>query len=98
LTLKGAENLIVENKPVILFEQSANEIQNGSSVVIDYLSQLGYRFAVIQDRFYWGENRLLKILSFGIQSLIGHKLQLVDKCQFDPRWYDMIVAIPNEDK
>jgi len=94
--LEGMSGIIAENRPVILFEQSEKEIHDQSSLVIEHLRDLGYQFGVIRDRIYFGENPILKILSFGIRTVVGHQLQLVEATTFKRRRYDMIVAIPNE--
>ena len=94
--LKGMSGIIAENRPVILFEQSEKEIHDKSSVVIEHLRDLGYQFAVIRERFYFGDNRILKILSFGLRTVVGQQLQLIEATTFKRRRYDMIVAIPNE--
>ncbi|PFG51197.1 FkbM family methyltransferase [Marinobacter sp. LV10R520-4] len=96
--LKGAENLILKNKPIIIFEQSESEIDNGSSPTISYLKSLDYNFATIEKNFYFGEQFYLKILSFILRSAFGFKLRLVSKTSFKKKFYSMIVALPNSHK
>ena len=93
--LKGAENLINSNKPLILFEQGANEIFGGSSQVIDYLTAFNYNFYAIQKRFYFGESFVSKSLGFILRSMFGERLSFVETQKFQNRYYDMILAVPS---
>jgi len=95
--LKGAEELIVKNRPIIVFEQAPQEIVNGSSVTIDYLKTLGYEFATVEKNFYMGEGFLPKLTSLLLRSLFGHQLRLVATRDFSKRFHDMIYAIPAGD-
>ena len=94
--LKGAEKIIKSNKPVILFEQGAEEIHNSSSEVIDYLSELNYSFYITRKRFYFGHNFLPKLLEIILCSLFGDQLSFVKTKHFDYDEYDMILAIHND--
>lgn len=46
MVLEGGRALIARDQPIIVFEQHASEIANGTSPVIDWLKQTGY------DQFY----------------------------------------------
>jgi hypothetical protein len=92
--LMGAKELIMKNRPVILFEQHGYEIDGGSSPVINYLKNLDYKFATIENNFYFGENYFLKILSLIFRSIFGYQLKITDRVFFQRKFYDMIIAIP----
>ena len=91
--LKGAENIIKSNKPIIVFEQQAKEIKNQSSEVIEYLTTLNYNFYTIVKRFYFGESFLGKLLGLLLRIFFGEQLSLVKTTRFDKRFYSMIIAI-----
>ena len=92
--LEGAKRLIKNNMPYILFEQGQSEVQNGTSVVIDYLLSLNYQFEVIEKRFYLGESRVSKVIAFILRSLFGDGVRLIAVEHFEKRFYDMIIATP----
>tara|TARA_B100000212_G_scaffold340756_1_gene322162 strand:+ start:1159 stop:2028 length:870 start_codon:yes stop_codon:yes gene_type:complete len=91
--LLGSKNIIKENRPIILFEQHEKEIKNGSSKVINYLKNLGYSFYIINKKFYFGENRFGKYLSFFIRTIFGHHTYLMKTDYFKTKNYDTIIAI-----
>ena len=88
--------MIKSNKPVILFEQLAEEIHNSSSEVIDYLSELNYSFYITRKRFYFGRKFLPKLLEIILCSLFGDQLSFVKTKHFDYDEYNMILAIHND--
>ena len=91
--LKGARGIIERDDPIIPFEQGIDEISEGSSAVIDFMRSHGYRFCAIEDRFYFGENFLLKLASLLLKSALRYQKILVDKIYFEKKHYEMIVAI-----
>ncbi len=92
--LEGAKQLIEKNKPIILFEQHANEIEGGASPTINYLRNLDYKFASIERSFYFGEGRGARLFSLCLRSIFGARLKVVETAVFRKKFYDMIVAIP----
>lgn len=92
--LEGAKQLIEKNRPIILFEQHANEIEGGASPTINYLRNLGYKFASLERSFYFGEGRVVRFFSLCLRSIFGARLKVVETTAFRKRFYDMIVAIP----
>lgn len=92
--LRGAEKTLTKNKPAILFEQQAAEIQDGSSEVINYLKELGYEFYVIHKQFYFGESAISKMIGLTLCSIFGEKYSFVAVDRFQKAFYDMILAIP----
>jgi hypothetical protein len=91
--LRGAKKTIKSHKPIILFEQGADEIHNGSSEAIDYLTSLDYSFYSIKRRFCLGENILAKIFSVALRSIFGDQLSLVETKKFPKKFYDIIIAV-----
>lgn len=94
--LKGAEEIIKLNKPVILFEQGAEDIIDSSSEVIEYLSKLNYSFYTMKERFYFGESFIFRLLTTLLRSIFGEQLSFIRTFHFDKRFYDMILAIQND--
>ena len=84
--LRGAKKTIKSHKPIILFEQGADEIHNGSSEAIDYLTSLDYSFYSIKRRFCLGENILAKIFSVALRSIFGDQLSLVETKKFPKKF------------
>ncbi len=95
--LKGAEKLIIKNKPYIIFEQHAGEIKNGSSETIEFLKKFGYKFAKSEKNLYFGENFFKKIFSSFLRLFLGHRLMLIEASFFETKFYETILAIPNEE-
>jgi hypothetical protein len=92
--LKGAEEIIKIHRPVIIFEQGADEIKNGSSESISFLSKRYYEFYTIKKRFDFGERKIFKILSLIIGLIFGQQLRLVNTNNFKKKYYSLIVAVP----
>lgn len=92
--LRGAANLIKKQKPVILFEQNAGEIKNGTSESIEFLKSCGYSFLVFSVKeppivFRW--NRFLKFFYY---FLCGQCLEIAEREYFEKANYAMIIAKP----
>ena len=96
-TLKGAEELIKKNKPIILFEQGKNEFKNNSSQVTNYLKTQDYIFYEFNKSFYFGENVLLRLLSLLLRSIFGNKTYLKKTSRFQKKHYELIIALPSKD-
>lgn len=87
--IKGLQSTIEEFHPLVLIEQLANEIRNGTTKTIELLRQFGY------DEFYVPEstnkirNRHLRILS---KLLLGDTVDLVPTEYFSEKHYPMILC------
>jgi FkbM family methyltransferase len=92
--LKGAKELIRKNKPIILFEQHADDFINGTSNVLDYLKELNYKFLTIEQSFYFGDSILFHMFGLILRSVFGYKLALTERDYFHKKFYSMIIAIP----
>ena len=91
--LKGAMNIIKQNYPVIVFEQEAKEIKNGSTDVVNILKEIGYKdFFAIHNTYNTSfiKNRYLKVI---VNFIIGNKLKLKKTEYFRSELYNMIIAI-----
>jgi FkbM family methyltransferase len=97
--LIGATEIIKKNRPIILFEQHANELRDGSSSVIDYLRSLGYRrFAVLQERPTMPQRmpRMLRIpLTICARMLFGTTYFIKEVESFKTAFYSLIIAVPD---
>jgi len=90
--LRGARQTILKDRPVILFEQHEGEFQDDASPVIDLIKSFGYhRFAVVERQpwlwFAW--------LSALLRLTLGEKIVMKSVSSFKPRFYSMVVAIPD---
>lgn len=92
--LMGAEKTIMKNKPIIAFEQGAEEIVNGSSPVINYLKSFNYSFFTIENRFYFGNSILSKLVASLLGYLFGYQKKLVMRASLDKKFHEMVIAIP----
>lgn len=90
--LEGAQNLIEKNQPVILFEQQAAEIIDGSSEVIEFLRRLGYEFSVVERRFTASETTLGRMYSLLMRTIFGDKIEFRKIDRFPTKYYELILA------
>jgi len=95
---KGAEELIKQNKPAIIFEQGKDSIINGTSDSLEFLLKLGYEFYSLKNRFYFGESFIGKLLAMILHSFLGYQLSFVETSLFPKRFYEIILAFPKEEK
>lgn len=94
--LRGAVNIIRQHKPLILFEQSASEINDGSSEVVDFLRSLGYDICVPEHNINFGNSYFGKFSSLVFRSILGYKIKLIAKNSLKKQFYEMIVAMPKK--
>jgi hypothetical protein len=92
--LKGAEEIIRKNNPIILFEQGKDEISNGRSPVIDFLASMGYEFYTMERSFEFGRGLIFKMLRFFLVIMFKEKLLFRKTSRFTSRFHDMIIAVP----
>ena len=88
--LDGARSTIKKNSPVIIFEQQAREIINGSSPTIDRLRALGYGDYY---SFMRSPTSSSKVVTAMLRLLLGERCSFGPLARFDPMFYSMIVAI-----
>lgn len=99
-TLKGAAGIIRKDMPIVLFEQAASEIVNGTSETISYLTELGYqRFATQYDSHSLPQGNLRGDVHLALSTLRRlftkrtYSIELVDR--FESRYHSQIIAIPD---
>lgn len=97
--LSGARQIIRENRPIILFEQSESDFENGSSKVIELLRSLGYRsFAIVLPSPLappWLPRILRPALTLIARCIAGFRFKIASSSNIAPAFYSFIIAIPD---
>jgi FkbM family methyltransferase len=97
--LRGSELTIKKHQPLIVFEQLANEIFNGSSESIEILKRFGYhRFAYIKTGSEVTKKlpKIFRVLVSEVLKLCGYEYtRVVSTEKFEKKNYTFIVAIPD---
>jgi FkbM family methyltransferase len=90
--LRGARELLARDRPVVVFEQAANEIHQGRSATMDLLRDAGYtRWWTTQPLPQPGRFRPLNLLRRVLQ---GDGWQMLECSRLAPRFHSMVVALP----
>lgn len=89
--LRGARALLARDRPVVVFEQSAQSLQSGTSMTQSVLRECGYaRWWTIEHHpesgSRWGD--LVRRLLF------GESLRMMEVSTLAPRFHSMVVALP----
>lgn len=92
--LKGSESLLMRDKPIILFEEALID-DEGSSKAICLLKSLNYEFYTLNENFYFGNTKLLKLITYLLQDIFGIRVSLVKTEIFKKRFYHSIIAVPS---
>ena len=87
--LKGAERIIVRDRPAIAFEQHPDEILGDTSACIEFLRGLGYDefYSFIQTHNF--KNRLIRNIA---RLTYGYRMELRLISRFVPQFYPLIIA------
>lgn len=98
--IKGAKNLISKHMPLIMFEQLKHEINDGTSICIEWLKGVGYsKFACIEDRQLPLRKFTPKMVREPLKNMIeiirGRKRLIITKEKFHRKDYPFILAIPD---
>jgi hypothetical protein len=97
--LCGAEQVIRQHQPVILFEQHPHDFEAGRSRVIDLLCSYGYKkFAAIETQPRAPSllgSFLGKLYAITGALLTGGTMSVVLKEKFESGFYPFIIAIPD---
>ena len=97
--LTGARQTILENRPIILFEQSESDFENGSSKVIELLRSFGYSsFATVLPAPFapsWLPRMLRPALTLIARCISGFSFRIVSSSSIAPAFYSFIIAIPD---
>lgn len=89
--LRGAAALLARDRPVVVFEQAAAEVQGGSSPVLELLRGAGYsRLWTLRARPAGGP----RVLKLARRLLFGESIRLVECSTLEPRFHSMVVALP----
>lgn len=92
--LEGAQETIRSNQPVICFEQSEHDFQNGTSEIIEFLRDRDYRFCWLEiGRRSWStglKRRFLTVCDLIFSS--RNMIKIGDSPP--PRFHSMIIAVP----
>lgn len=98
--LLGAKNILLSNKPIVLFEQHPQDFDEyGNSKCITFLSSKGYTaYATISSipSISTKDSFIIKLLK-NFTSFFVYRMKMVVKIQTDisPNFYPFIVAIPD---
>ena len=88
----GSKKIILNFRPIVLFEQNRDEFTNGGSEVISLLRSFGYtKFAVIKKRSAVAK---VPIVGFILRILKGSSRLIVLQNDFKPDFYPFIIAMP----
>ena len=91
--IRGAQAVLRRDRPAVVFEQLADDIEDGSSPALDALRGCGYsRFWTIRE-FPDSGMRLLDALR---RRITGGGLRMVEVKSLDRRFHSMIVALPGD--
>jgi FkbM family methyltransferase len=92
--LKGALNTITRCRPTIIFEQSIEKIDDGTSDTIGLLKEMGYtNFYYLQKRFYYESlGPFINIIRAFLVIIFGDKYVFIKKNSTPRRFHDMVIA------
>jgi len=89
--LRGAAGLLRRDRPLVVFEQAASDIANGTSPALELLRQAGYSRVWVLEAHPAGGPRWLRLLR---RLLFGEGLRLVQTDRLAARFHSMVVALP----
>lgn len=89
--LRGAHELLARDRPVVVFEQTAAEINGGSSIAIELLRSAGYQHFWTIEHLPASRSRWLNLAR---RVVFGERLRVVECERFEKRFHSMIVALP----
>lgn len=93
--LEGAADIIRTERPIVIFEQSPDAIEHGTSDTINFLRGKSYNFFTIRRNFELGEGFVAKCTSLLLRMVFGFRQDIVGTTYFKKRFYHMIVAVPS---
>lgn len=95
--LRGAQQVLVANRPLIIFELSPSDFDaTGASEVVNILQAAGYRFVAVEKNFQLGRSRIARYTGFLMRTLFGENYVLRSIERFEPKFYQMIVAVHSD--
>ena len=93
--LNGSHDFIKKFKPIISFEQHADDFINSSSPTTLFLSNLDYKFYIFESSFNSYNSKLLRVL---LKLIFNDTYKLIELTNFQPKFYDSIIAIHGNTK
>jgi FkbM family methyltransferase len=88
--LKGGEDFIRKNQPVICFEQHTEDFIDGSSPTLEFLAKMNYEFYLFVSSYDKFKVNFLKPF---LKLFFGDKYKLIKMMNPKPDFYDSIIAI-----
>lgn len=88
--LRGARAMLMRERPVVVFEQAAAEIRDGTSESIELLRECGYATFWTVEHHPAGRFRFLNLAR---RLVAGEGLRMVARQRFESRFHSMIVAL-----
>lgn len=92
--LRGARDLLARDRPVVVFEQAAHEIDGGTSATLQLLRAAGYARLWTVQPYPAARSRWLNL---ALRLLAGQGLRMVESAHLEPRFHSMVVALPGSD-
>lgn len=92
--LEGAAEIIDRYKPIVVLEQSREEIVNGLSRCSAFLIERDYDVYQLKENFWFGDGRLAKALKFLLQSLMGRTIVCARADRLEDKFHHMVVFVP----
>ena len=95
--IRGSRKILMADRPVVLFEQHAEDFVGGTTEVLELLRTFGYRrFACIESSPEIHRSGVMAtITSRVLQGLAGETISVIERSEFSPRSYSFIVALPD---
>jgi FkbM family methyltransferase len=91
--LRGGAALLQRDRPVVVFEQTPQDIDaQGNSAALQLLRDAGYRRVWTLQAPHMGRWRALNLLR---RLLLGDRLRLVECQRLERRFHSMVVALPD---
>jgi FkbM family methyltransferase len=93
---QGAETLLHQQQPLVVFEQHAPDFAHGTSPMIEYLKSCNYSnfYAPTTSPNVEGPRAWQRVASRIAQIAAGETIKMEEVGFFSPRWYPFILAMP----
>jgi FkbM family methyltransferase len=94
--LSGAENILKDHKPIILFEANGKYGHSGADAVFHFLRELGYSrfYTLAKDSPFPGFKG--KLARGVIRMMCGAAYELRERIELDDRFYNCVIATASE--
>ena len=88
--LRGGENFIRKNQPVISIEQHTEDFIDESSPTLEFLAKMNYEFFLFESPY---DKFKINFLKPFLKLFYGDKYKLIKIINPEPDFYDSIIAI-----